>query len=219
MGESYYLFHHDFAAILVVKKRYTSKLSWFIFKNIVKYYILLLQYKIHLSVPIEKDTRCVRKVCNSVAPIASQSACSLIEQPSPFRAGAIPKIMMHCLHQYFKLFRYCTLLENFLPIEKGEGLVTVLDKQTNKQTNKQTIYKKRNGQTYLIASQRACGCSRERQRPVSSPTTPTLDWEGSESVPSLELPLGPGLCCQRSFHCRKALIFEEGGWKRPCKRR
>ena len=50
--------------------------------------------------------------------------------------------MMHCLHQYFKLFRYCTLLENFLPIEKGEGLVTVLDKQTKRfsrnETNKRT---------------------------------------------------------------------------------
>jgi hypothetical protein len=52
--------------------------------------------------------------------------------PSPFRAGAIPDIMMHCLHHKIQVVILSHTSENFLPMEKGEGLVMVLGKQFEK---------------------------------------------------------------------------------------
>jgi hypothetical protein len=51
-------------------------------------------------------------------------------QRSPFREGAIQSHSgAHCLRSTMRdgpLVCFCTLQENFLPIEKDEGLVTVL---------------------------------------------------------------------------------------------
>jgi hypothetical protein len=39
--------------------------------------------------------------------------------PSPFRAGAIPDIMTHCLHHKIQVVTLSHTSENFLPMEKG----------------------------------------------------------------------------------------------------